>query len=179
MKSYKKLATAGVVISIVGILTGCGNSNNPTGGTAPAPTNTSNQAVTNTVTNLATNLPENAATNSVTNTTTDSNTTPAVGTQTSGNQTGTWKTYTNQRFGFSVVYPSSWQKGPRPNDSDGRWFTTSSRVAAFDNGYGSGVAKSDVMLLGVGAPNVVIGSGNGYNFKQMVAAFKKNLPNER
>ncbi|QSO51105.1 hypothetical protein JZ785_19920 [Alicyclobacillus curvatus] len=179
MKKYKKWATGGVAVSIIGILAGCGNANNTTGGTAPAPTNTSNQTVTNTATNTVTNSTANPTTNSVSNTTTDTNTTPAVDTQTPGNQTGTWKTYTNGRFGFTVEYPSTWQMGPHPNDSDGRWFTTPSGVKSFDNGYGSGVAKSDVMLLGVGTVNAVIGSGMGYDFKQMVAAFKKNLPNER
>lgn len=180
MKSYKKWVQAGVTLSIVGTLVGCGNANQTAGGTASAPTNTSNQAVSNTGTNIGpTNLPGNATTNSVSNVTTGMNTTPADGVQTSANQTGTWKTYRNQRFGFSVEYPSAWQMGPRPNDSDGRWFTTPSGVKSFDNGYGSGVEESDVMLLGVGTPNVVTGSGNGYNFKQMVAAFKNNLPNER
>lgn len=156
-------------MSIVGILTGCGSTNNITGRTAPASTNTSNRAVTN----IASNLLENATTNSV------ASTTSAIGTQTSENQTITWLTYTNDRFGFSVEYPSTWKMGPRSTDDDGRDFTTPSGVASFDNAYRSGVAKSDVMLLVVGTPNVVTGSGSGYNFKQMVAAFKKNLPNER
>lgn len=77
-----------------------------------------------------------------------------------------YKTYTNQRFGFSAQYPSTWQMGPRPTDGDGRWFSTPSGVKSFDNGYGSGVAKSDVMILAVGTPNVVNGRGNGYNFQK-------------
>ncbi|WDL99229.1 hypothetical protein [Alicyclobacillus sp. ALC3] len=75
MNKYKKWATGGVAVSIVGILVGCGNANSTTGGSAPAPTNTSNQAVTNTATNTSTNLPANASTNSVTNTTTGTNAT--------------------------------------------------------------------------------------------------------
>ena len=90
-----------------------------------------------------------------------------------------WKTYTNGRFGFSVEYPSTWKMGPRPNDGDGRYFTTPSGVSSFDNGYGTGAAKSDVMLQVLGTPNAVIGSGNGLDFHQMVAAFTKNLSRER
>ncbi|GMA64158.1 hypothetical protein NZD89_02250 [Alicyclobacillus fastidiosus] len=64
MKNYKTWATAGVALSLVGVVAGCGNANNSTGGTAP--TNTTNQTVTNTATNTATNLPANATTNNTT-----------------------------------------------------------------------------------------------------------------
>ncbi|KYP81317.1 hypothetical protein [Ferroacidibacillus organovorans] len=134
MKRYKQFAVAGVALSTVGVLAGCGTVN----------TTTSGSTSTNTI-----------------------------------NQAGTWKTYTNDRFGFSVEYPSTWKTGPRSNDGDGRYFTTPSGMASFHNGYGLGVAKSDVMLVAVGTPNAVMGSGNGYNFKKMVAAFKGNIPNKR
>lgn len=34
MTSYKKWAAAGIALSVVGVLSGCGNANNSTGGTA-------------------------------------------------------------------------------------------------------------------------------------------------
>ncbi|KRW90682.1 hypothetical protein SD51_13390 [Alicyclobacillus tengchongensis] len=90
----------------------------------------------------------------------------------------TYKTYTNPRFGFFVEYPAAWRVGPRPTDGDGRWFTTPSGDESFDNGYGSTVPKTDVILQAVGTINTVSGSGNGYNFAQMVDIFKKNLQDE-
>ena len=38
MSNYKKWVTAGVILSIVGILTGCGNVNNLIGGSTPTKT---------------------------------------------------------------------------------------------------------------------------------------------
>lgn len=61
MKSYKKWATAGVAISIVGVLAGCGNANDTTGGTTP--TNTTNQTAINTSTGITANTTTNAAAN--------------------------------------------------------------------------------------------------------------------
>ena len=66
LKGYKNWLTAGITLSIIGILTGCGNANNTTGGAALAATNTGNQAVTNSATNTAT-------TGAVTNQTTGAN----------------------------------------------------------------------------------------------------------
>ena len=94
-------------------------------------------------------------------------------------QTIHYKTYVNQRFGFSVQYPSIWEIGPRPTDGDGRYFVTPSNVSSFDNGYSSGVSKADVLLLAVGTTNAVIGVGQGYDFQQMVTVFKKFFANER
>lgn len=158
-------------MSIVGVLVGCSTAGH---GTFPTANGTNSISTTNTISasNNRSKLKSgissdvNATTNTVVNNSTQ-------------NTRITYKTYTNQLFGFSVEYPSTWQMGPRATDGDGRYFTTPSGLASFDNAYGSGVAKSDVMLLGVGTINAVIGSGNGYNFKQMVAAFKKSLPNER
>ncbi|WDL97053.1 hypothetical protein [Alicyclobacillus sp. ALC3] len=55
MNKYKKWATGGVAVSIVGILVGCGNANNTTRGAASAPANTSNQAMASTVTRTVVN----------------------------------------------------------------------------------------------------------------------------
>lgn len=94
-------------------------------------------------------------------------------------QTVHYKTYVNQRFGFSVQYPSTWRIGPRPTDGDGRSFTTPSNISSFDNGDASGVSKSDVLLLAVGTPNAVMGVGQGIDFKQMVEAFRKFVSTEK
>ncbi|QSO49207.1 beta propeller repeat protein [Alicyclobacillus mengziensis] len=80
MKSIKKCVTAGVVLSTVGILAGCGSANITTGG-QPS-TNTINPTVANATTNTTTNLTANSTTNSVTNTAVGMNTTPAAGVQT-------------------------------------------------------------------------------------------------
>lgn len=93
-----------------------------------------------------------------------------------------YKTYHNERFRYSVQYPSSWKLGPRPNDGDGRAMYTPSGVSSFDNGYGTGwpnIPKSDVLLQVVGTVNAIVGVGAGQNFNQMVAAIKKQLPQER
>ena len=94
-------------------------------------------------------------------------------------QTIHYKTYVNQRFGFSVQYPSTWEIGSRPTNGDGRYFSTPSNVSSFDNGYSSGVSKADVLLLAVGTTNAVMGVGQGYDFKQMVTVFKKFFATER
>jgi len=73
MNRHKKWVTAGVALSIVGILAGCGNANNTTSGTTP--TSTTNQTVTNSATNTTTGTTANTTTNSVTNMPTGTNTT--------------------------------------------------------------------------------------------------------
>jgi hypothetical protein len=171
MMKLQRWLTAGLALCTVGILGGCSTTRH---GTTPSTRGTNSTPRTSAISSLSNAPNQESGTSPTSNATTNT-----VGNDSSSNATGTYKTYTNQRFGFSVEYPSTWQMSPRPNDGDGRWFTTPSGVESFYNGYGSSVPKSDVMLQGVGTVNVVIGSGNGYDFKQMVDAFKKNLPDER
>ena len=72
MKRYKKWATVGVALSIVGILTGCGSANNTTGGTVPTNTSTTTNTPSNTV--PGTNTTGAITTNTKTNTETGSKT---------------------------------------------------------------------------------------------------------
>lgn len=171
MKKHQQWLTAGLVLGIVGVLVGCSTTGH---GTSPTTNVTNRISTTNTISASNNTSKIKSGTSSAVNATTNT-----VGNNSTQNTRIAYKTYTNQRFGFSVQYPSTWQMGPRPTDGDGRWFTTPSGVKSYDNGYGSGVAKSDVIILAVGTPNVVNGSGNGYNFKQMVASFKKNLSSQR
>ncbi|KPV42530.1 hypothetical protein [Alicyclobacillus ferrooxydans] len=64
MKGYKKWVTAGVALYIAGVLTGCGNANDTTGGMTP--TNVTNQTAINTSTGITANTTTNAATNTST-----------------------------------------------------------------------------------------------------------------
>jgi hypothetical protein len=143
MKRYKKWTIAGVAISIMGVIAGCGTTNN---GTTP----TTN--VTNTVTN-----------------TTDANNTSKSIASTNTTNNVTYNSYQNDRFGFTVQYPSTWIKGQTPTDQDGLSFSTTSNSTSFDNGLSNGTPKSNVVLTAVGTVNAVY---SGDTFNQMANQMK-------
>lgn len=41
----------------------------------------------------------------------------------SNNQSATWQTYQNPRYGFEFLYPSNWVPAPMPDNRDGQTFS--------------------------------------------------------
>ena len=50
---------------------------------------------------------------------------------------GSWKTYSNSRYGFEFLYPSNWVAAPPPEDQDGQAFTLPQNPAVEIRGWAS------------------------------------------
>lgn len=161
----KKIVVSAIAgLASVGLVVGCGSPSS-----IGVPTNTSNTgnsiAVSTTPSNNSTSNDTSSSTKRISDTTT-----PVKTLETSF----TYKSYTNNRFGFTVEYPSTWSESPSATDGDGRSFTTPSSAPSFDNG--SHNSPNQVTLTAVGTND---GSSTFAQLVHQATKYVRELKNQK